>query len=701
MGNLTGPALRELLERLTGDLRTAWHPIVHELVCALAQPAGAERWLAPAALVRKAPAEAFEAVARAQPQAVASACDLVRQLDATRVDAWHERVGEPLAQPVAYLCAEFGLAPWLPIYAGGLGVLAGDYLRAAADLGVPLVGVGIFFREGYVRQALDAQGHQRDVFVPVDPIAAGLEPVERDGRPLLVALPSALGAWWARAWRAQVGSCTLYLLDADVEGNPEPLRRASRRLYDADATVRLRMELLLGMGAVKLLASLGVEPSCWHLNEGHAGFAVLERMGRLCGEGLDVDLALETVRANTVFTTHTPIAAGHDRFDARAVRGELQGWCDETSLEWDAVVRVAGDPEAPETTFNMTALCVRGSLRCNGVSLRHAEVSRELLAPYADSLPGAPPIGIVNGVHGDTWMDPAVRALIEGLGTVGALPTDAELWDGALGIDAQRLWHVHLQAKRRLLAAVRARDAARRAREGLPEAPPVLDEDVLTVGFARRFAPYKRAALLLEESDWLERLLTRDPMPVQFVFAGKAHPANEAGKALLARLATWAEERGVAHRFVFVEDYDLELGRAMVQGVDVWLNLPTPPMEASGTSGMKAALNGIPHLSIYDGWWVEGYAGCNGWVVGPTGLERGQRRDVDDAREVLALLEQVVAPTYYDRDARGVPQSWVDVMRCSIRVAGQRFLASRMVRDAAALLYLPCARAPHAGAVSG
>ncbi len=544
---------------------------------------------------------------------------------------WADRYGdEPML--VAYLSMEFGIDERLPIYAGGLGVLAGDHLKSASDLGVPTVAVGLFYRRGYFRQAIES-GRQVERYEDVDPAALGLE---REAVEVEVELAG--GPVVARVWREDVGSVPLYLLDADG---------IEQALYAGDRRARIRQEIVLGVGAVRVLAAVGHEPTVYHLNEGHAAFAALERLGR--GE------SIEQLRATTVFTTHTPVPAGNEVFDEALVREELDPLVQRSHLEWEDVLALG---EHDGHGFGMTPLALRTSGHANGVSRLHGAVSREMWAPLWPSVSvGEVPIRhVTNGVHAPSWIAPPLLALLGAAGVDPAAAPGEERWERARALDGDALWVAH-QAQKRLLAD----------RIGL-------DPEALTIGFARRFAAYKRAGLLFSDPKRLEAL------PVQVVVAGKAHPADEDGKDVLAEIVARSRDPSFSGRVVFVEDYDLDVARALVSGVDVWLNTPLRPLEASGTSGMKAALNGVPNLSVLDGWWEEAYEPEIGWAIAGTGAE--------DASALYGLLEAEVVPRYRDRR-----KAWIGTMKESIARVGLRFTSARMVAEYTERFYVPAHRA--------
>jgi starch phosphorylase len=587
---------------------------------------------------------------------------------------WRSRSG-PADLLVAYFSAEFGLDESLPVYSGGLGVLAGDYLKAASELGIPLVGIGLFYRRGYFRQQLDEQDRQVERYprndpsrLPLElvPMAPIIELADDDGD----LVPVRLGVW-----RVRVGRVSLYLLDTKIEGNPTWSRNVTDILYGGDRENRLRQELVLGVGGVRVLRRLGLEPTVFHLNEGHSAFLQLERMRELVEEqGLSTDEALERLRVSTVFTTHTPVPAGNEVFDPELVRRNLEGLVERCGLGWDDFLAL-GKVERAEQGFGLTSFALRTSQYANAVSELHGAVSREMwhgLWPEK-RVDQVPITSVTNGVHQRTWLSGELEGLLG--------DTDPQ-FERARELPAADLWAAHRSAKKRLLDYVAA---TRGVRE--------LDPEVLTIGFARRFATYKRASLLLSRPERLALLLADPERAIQVLVAGKAHPADEDGKDLIQLVVDFAREPAAAGRVVFLEDYEMTLARRLVQGVDVWLNTPRRPMEASGTSGMKAALNGALNCSILDGWWAEGYAESRGFAI-DAGEDFGtdEEQDAADAEALYALLEEQVLPAYYERDANGLPARWIDMMRHSIGELGPQFSTNRMVAEYVEQLYLPAHR---------
>jgi starch phosphorylase len=598
---------------------------------------------------------------------------------------------------VAYFSAEFALHASVPIYSGGLGILAGDHCKAASDLGVPLVGVGLLYTRGYFDQRLRLDGWQEDADEKFD---SSLTPLERvlgpDGAPCVVTVRTAGRSVCVGVWRIMVGRVPVYLLDTDLDQNAPADRELSHRLYRGPQDLRLRQEWILGVGGVRVLRALGQDPAAWQVNEGHSAFMLLERVRELVAQGVPFDDAVRRVRASSVFTTHTPVSAGHDAFSLEQVESCTGPIWEEMRVSRETVLRLGHHPVRDHGQFHMAVLAVRLSQQVNGVSRRHAEESRRI---WADLWPGRDrarvPIGeVTNGVHLATWMAARMTELLNvhlGHDWVNRVD-DPGLWDAVLSLDDAGLWAAHMELKGRLLGAIRE-DARRRWAEQWKEAlhlvgaGTLLGERALTIGFARRFATYKRATLMFRDLDRLQRLLVNPWRPVQLVFAGKAHPADDPGKQMLQSVYALTREARFEGRIAFVEDYEMHLAHLLVQGVDLWLNVPRVPLEASGSSGMKAALNAVPQLSTLDGWWAEGYDGGNGWAI-PAAPE-GADADAMDAERLYRLLEEEVVPLFYTRDARDVPPGWVQKMKHALRVAGQRFTARRMVRQYVTERYVP------------
>ena len=628
---------------------------------------------------------------------------MLEYLEADRT--WGTRYAGVLRpHPVAYFSAEFGLHESLPVYSGGLGVLAGDHIKSASDLDIPLVGIGLFYGQGYFRQRLDLHGWQREEYFETDLNQLPMEvAIGKDGRPVVVKIETRSGHILAKVWRVKVGRRDLLLLDSDVEGNAPEDRELTSRLYGGDLRIRIRQELLLGVGGLRALKALGISPGVFHLNEGHSAFAVLEAIRmRMEDEGIGFDAAVPRVSREVVFTTHTPVPAGHDRFDARLVEEHIGPVREALGLTQDSLLGLGREnPTNGDEPFCMTVLALRLSRRANAVSALHGEVSR---AMWTGLFRGKPedevPIGhITNGVHVPSWLAPQMFRLYDRhLGTDwlqrGSEPST---WTGIENVDDGELWETHLNLKSQLIEFVRRRAVIQAEFRGesldvLQRLARVLSPDALTIGFARRFATYKRANLILSDIERLAAMVNDPNRPVQFVFAGKAHPLDEPGKRLLQQIAEMMRDPKFRDRFVFVEDYDINVGRHFVQGVDVWLNNPRRPLEASGTSGQKVVLNGGLNLSVLDGWWAEAYDGANGFAIGGGKTHSDVRvHDARDGEDLLRTLRDEVIPLYYQRDRDGLPRGWIKRMKRTIRTLGWRFNADRMVMDYTLKCYVPAA----------
>jgi starch phosphorylase len=670
MHSLDSPAaVREALRAIAGNLWFTWLPGAR----ALFEDLDPDRFAAldhnPTALLAEL---SDEQLARAATEDYLER--LERALTAVAVEAqrrtWWERRGEDDRFGVAYFSAEFGLDGSLPIYSGGLGVLAGDHLKSASDLGVPLVGIGLFYGEGYFRQQLNDADLQEERYPRNDParLPVNAEPVSAvvelaDDSDTLVPVAVCV-------WRVQVGRVPLYLLDTDVDGNPDWARTITDKLYGGDRLHRLRQELVLGLGGVRVLRALGREPTVFHMNEGHSAFLQLERLRELVeDDNVARDEALERLRASTVFTTHTPVPAGNEVFDVAIVEQNVGPLVARCGFAWDEFAAL-GRVHEGEEGFGLTPFALRTSSHANGVSELHGEVSREMWHGLWPGRPveEAPICSVTNGVHARTWIAEPLDLLLgdeEDMGT----PDFARAYQ----LDDDSLWRAHRTAKDELLRFMSLR--------GLRAS---FDPDALTIGFARRFATYKRADLLFSDPERLSRLLANAERPLQIVLSGKAHPADEGGKALIQRVVAFARSASAHGRVVFLPDYDMTLARYLVQGVDVWLNTPLRPLEASGTSGMKAALNGVVNCSILDGWWAEGYAPDTGFAIdGDRIASDAAAQDAVDAEALYAVLEEQVIPAYYDRDR------WLGLMRNSIARLGARFNTNRMLVQYVESLYLP------------
>jgi len=629
--------------------------------------------------------------------------DMIRGLREARTgkNSWWEKEknGHPVGT-IAYFSAEFALHKSLPIYAGGLGVLAGDICKEASDLGLPFVGVGFMYPQGYFHQRVTADGWQLEKYEKLDWDEAPIEPaMQGDGSRCIVDVPLDGRSVKVAAWKVRVGHVALYLLDTDVDGNAAWDRELTARLYSGDQETRIQQEIILGLGGVRVLQAMGVAPVLYHLNEGHAAFVVLQRLWDMESRGASFDEAMAEVRRTTVFTTHTPVAAGHDAFPFRLVetylgsaRQDLPGWR-------DRFLGLGSYDSGLGPMFNMTALAMRSSSGINAVSQLHGQVTRQM---WTGLWPGVPvdqiPVrAVTNGVHTGTWLATALAQLFDR--AIGAnwreRIDEPEFWDRVLDIPDADLLGVRQTLRSELFHFIRDRARTRwgthyGSAAQVVAAGTLLDPDALTIGFARRFTGYKRPELVFHDPARLAAILGAFRRPVQLVFAGKAHPADETGKHHLQQVYQKAADPAFGGRVAFVDDYDLHVAHYLVHGCDVWLNNPRKPMEASGTSGMKAAINGVPHMSIGDGWWAEGFHDTNGWLI-DGGVSGGDQaaQDAADANALYTLLETKVVPTFYDRDASGIPRAWLQIVKESIRTALANFTTRRMVKQYVEEMYAP------------
>jgi len=604
---------------------------------------------------------------------------------------------------VAYFCAEFGLHESLPIYSGGLGILAGDHCKTASDLRLPFVGVGLLYRQGYFHQTITGDGRQHAVYTDTEFDLLPAEPVrDAEGRERRVHIALPGRSVQCRIWQARVGHVNLYLLDTDVEENNASDRTITRQLYVGTPGIRLEQEIVLGVGGARALEALGIEPACWHMNEGHPAFLAVERIRRLVARGLDFDAALEAVAASTVFTTHTAVPAGHDHFAEDLVRSHVESVFPELRPHLAATTALGRSTASPD--FNMTTLAVRTSRAQNGVSRIHGGVSQRICSQLWPQVePEENPIAYVtNGVHVPTFLSDAWHEMLERcIGPDwGERLFDPQCWQSVRAIPDAEFWAVHQALKCQMLHLLRYRIRRQNQRNDGSESH--LDRilkladparpDVLTIGFARRFATYKRATLLFNRLDWLREIVSDPERPVLFVFAGKAHPADQPGQDLIRRISEVAAMPEFESRILMVENYDLRSARRLVSGVDVWLNNPVYPLEACGTSGMKAAINGVLNLSVLDGWWGEGYNGRNGWAIKPAAQALDlHRRDAEEARTLYELLQDQVIPLYYARNADGFSPAWVAMAKESMASLASRFSSMRMLAEYVERFYRPAA----------
>ncbi|HEV8396011.1 MAG TPA: alpha-glucan family phosphorylase [Vicinamibacterales bacterium] len=642
------------------------------------------------------------AEAAAEPAFLARYDAAIERFDAARSPAdawWGGRAAGTPPGVIAYFSAEFALHRSLPIYAGGLGVLAGDHLKEASDLGLPLVAVGLMYPKGYFHQDVTADGWQQEVYETLDWSDGPIEPaVTPAGTPCSITVPIGNRAVRIAVWRVRVGGVMLYLLDTDVDQNAAWDRELSARLYGGDRDGRLQQEIILGIGGVQALRALGIQPAVWHLNEGHAAFVSLQRIHETLAHGTPFAAALAMVRDSTVFTTHTPVPAGHDAFAFHLVEEHLTSCWGGLGRHRDAFLALGHYDSGAGPLFNMTALAMRTANAVNAVSELHGNVTRQMWAPmWPDLSESARPVrAITNGVHVPTWIAPGLASLFDRhLGADWRERQDDEpFWDAVLDIPDEEVWQIRCALRENLLSFIRdrAREGWSRAQVGAVRVlagGTLLDRPTLTIGFARRFAEYKRSGLIFQDPRRLARILTHPRRPVQIVFAGKAHPADDGGKHNLQRVYRHAIDPAFGGRIAFVADYDLHVASFLVRGCDVWLNTPRKPLEASGTSGMKASINGGINLSIGDGWWAEGYTGSNGWLIdgGCTG-DAGAMDDAD-AGALYRLLEEEVVPAFYERNAHDVPVRWVRLVKEAIRTVMPRFSARRMGKEYAERMYAP------------
>ena len=690
------------------NLRWCWHPETQDLFEAV----DAEAWAAS----RHDPVRFLGAVPAKRLQALAEDKKFTKRLELAKADLdeymtgdrWYQGLGDDAPRSIAYFSPEFGIAAVLPQYSGGLGILAGDHLKSASDLGVPIIGVGLLYQHGYFRQTLSREGWQQERYPIVDPDELPLTLLrENDGSPAQISVGVPGGQQLvAHVWVAQVGRVPLLLMDSAIEGNPSALRDVTDRLYGGGSDHRLLQELLLGIGGIRAIRTYcritgAPAPEVFHTNEGHAGFLGVERIREFIeADGLDFAAAQEKARAGTVFTTHTPVPAGIDRFPRELIEMQFGGENAMPGMPVDDILALGsedyegGDP----TVFNMAVMGFRLAGRANGVSQLHGHVSREM---FNGLWPGFDeedvPIGsITNGVHAPTWVAREVYELAEREAVLSSVENSQD-WSAVDKVPAQAIWETKRQLRARLVADVRRRVRSSWLKRGAAKAElawtdSILDPDVLTIGFARRVPTYKRLTLMLRDPERLKRLLTHPERPIQLVIAGKSHPADETGKKLIQEMVRFADDPAVRHRIAFLPNYDIEMAQALYPGCDVWLNNPLRPYEACGTSGMKAALNGGLNLSILDGWWDEWYDGDNGWAIpSADGVEDPDRRDDLEAEALYDLLENEVAPRFYDVNGDHLPARWIEMVRHTLKSLGPKVLATRMVRDYVVDLYTPAA----------
>jgi glycogen phosphorylase len=684
------------------DLWWTWNPEAREVFRQLDYELWRDTAHNPVLMLRRVAQSQLGALAKDE-QFLASYDTAITALDdarAARHTWWRDRFGG-LPGPIAYFSAEFALHQSLPIYAGGLGVLAGDHCKEASDLGLPLIGVGFMYPQGYFHQSVSPEGWQQESYEKLSWADAPIEhAVTSDGSPCIVPVPLGNRSVLVQVWRVRLGRVKLYLLDTDLEENAPWDRDLSARLYGGDRETRIQQEIILGVGGVRALKALGSWPAVWHLNEGHAAFVVLQRIRDLIETGLSFDQALEDVRRTTIFTTHTPVPAGHDAFPFNLVETHLAGCWGTLGAYRERFLQLGAYDNGVGMQFNMTALALRTANGVNAVSQLHGVVTREMWGPIWPGTPEdqRPVRAITNGIHMPTWLSHEMTRLFDKYfpGDWRERHDDPAVWQHVFEIPDDALWAARSALRQYLFTFIRERSRQRWRDEHVTAARVVasgtlLDPGALTIGFARRFTGYKRPELIFRDAERLQRILNAPGRPLQIVFAGKAHPADETGKHHLQQVYRKAIDPAFAGRVAFVDDYDLHVAHFLVQGCDVWLNNPRKPLEASGTSGMKASANGVPHFSIGDGWWAEGYTGQNGWLIeaqAPSSDPEAQ--DAADANAIYDTLERDIVPRFYDRDrASSVSPRWLQVVRHAIATVAPRFSARRMVKEYAQDLYAP------------
>jgi starch phosphorylase len=682
------------LGELSWNLWWSWHPSARMLFKMLGRSAWKESIHNPVKMLQTLKKEAFDAAAH-DPEYLRRYSAIMERYRAEMNEpaGWFSKqVPDSCCQPIAYFSAEYGLHHSLPFYAGGLGFLAGDYLKEASDLCIPVVGVGFMYPEGYALQQIREDGWQMSIDDLLDRDSAPISRVTGpDGKQIIIEVPFIKPSIHVAVWKVMVGRVPLYLMDTDIPENDPWNRAISSHLYSSDTEQRIRQEIVLGIGGSEMLNRLGIRHSIAHLNEGHAAFALLERIRERVAQGMSFPDAMEYVQNTSVFTTHTPVPAGNDVFPFALVEKYFSGYYPLLGLEREEFFRLGLHPEYPAAGFNMSAFALRLSRHHNAVSRRHGEVSRRMWKGLWPDLPEKDvPIGqITNGVHVPTWIEPKMEQLLDTyLGSDWLADHDNPArWDAIDNIPDELLWQTHYWLKMKLLN--RIGEKARVAWANRRVSPPIIMAEgallsplPLTIGFSRRFTSYKRADLIFTDPERLKELIGDRWNPVQIIFAGKAHPADDAAKRILQRVFQYAKDPDMGGRIAFVENYDEMFAQYLVHGVDIWLNNPLPPMEACGTSGMKASLNGVPHVSIPDGWWIEGFNGKNGWRFGKDGgVESGEDRDAADADSLYRLLKETIVPLYYERDEDGIPRGWVKVMKEAMKSTGPAFSARRMVKE--------------------
>jgi len=695
-------------ERISGlidlayNLWWSWNPAVKMVFKRLNPQAWVESIHNPVKMLRALPEETL--IAASKNPAYLRHYDLVMSRYRHEMQKNHSWFSEHCAHKddlnIAYFSAEYGLQHSLPLYAGGLGFLAGDHLKESSDLGLPLVAMGFMYSEGYLHQHIGPDGWQQDIKEILDRDAAPIQRVlYNHEEQMVVRIPFIDPPIYVAVWKVDVGTIPLFLMDTDIPQNDPANRTITYRLYTGDNEQRLKQEIVLGIGGSYVLDVLGVRPSIVHLNEGHPAFTILERIRENIQDNMTFDEAAHRVRETTIFTTHTPVPAGHDAFSASLMDRYFKNYYPLLGINREQFLSLGNSPQGPKDLFNMTAFALKMSAFRNGVSKKHGQVARSMWKPLWPGIAEEeiPIRHITNGVHVPTWLDPKMELLLNRYFSPSCpqwrnVHDKTQLWELIHEIPDQELWAVHLQLKRKLIN--RIREHKRRKWVGENTDPlnvlsggALLDPYALTIGFARRFSTYKRADLIFQDIERLKKIVNNPWKPVQIIFAGKAHPADEEGKRIIQKIYRYALERDFGGRIAFVEDYGEQMAQYLVHGVDVWLNNPVPPMEACGTSGMKASLNGVMHLSVLDGWWPEAYSGKNGWAFGD--VTQGQNHDRQDAEQLYGLLEREVVPLYYMQTDDGIPHMWVKMMKEAIKCTAPRFSARRMLKEYVRLGYDP------------
>jgi starch phosphorylase len=699
------PPRLEGLRRLAYNLYWAWHPRTRNLWSLIDRTAWT-RYRNPIPVI-SGPTEWSRLLG--DEKFLAEYHDVLERFDEYMANGsghWFQRrYGEALSGPIAYFCAEYGIQESLGIYSGGLGVLAGDHMKTASDMALPAIGVGLLYRRGYFRQSIDADGHQEHYYPDYDLSRFALSRVQdASGLPLNVTVELPGRDLSVAVWLAQVGRIPVLLLDTDRPENADADRPITNILYVRGREMRLHQELVLGIGGVRAIRALGLAPAAWHLNEGHSALLLAERAREYVAGGMGLDDAWGAVRRDSVFSIHTPVSAGNERFEAGLLRRVAGPLLDSGGVPIDRVLELGLGVDGDPNQFDMTAFSLRLTNGANAVSKLHAETANGTWQGIVER----PILAVTNGVHGPSWIGSPIVELLKGRGAnlddLDAGTEAGRFWERLERIPARDLWEAHMRQKRELAHFVRGRLRNQFARHGeaptvLAELESALDPDIFTIGFARRFATYKRAGLLFSDVDRLARMLWDGERPVQIIFAGKAHPADRPGQKVIQEIFQRSRSPQLRGRVFILEDYDMRVGRFLVQGVDVWLNNPRRPLEASGTSGMKAAQNGVPSVSVLDGWWDEGYEGDNGWAIGSREVLADEAaQDWHDALDLYRLLEDQIVPSWFERDAEGLPRRWLTVMRRAMASTLWRFSTTRMLREYTELLYLPAAGVPVAKA---